>query len=94
MSTRDEWVEKMKSKIDEANAEIDRLRDKSNKTSRDAQSQYQEYVDDLKQKRERAEQRLQELRNSSESAADDLRQGAENAWESIKNSVTAARNKF
>lgn len=94
MATRDEWVEKIKSKINEANAEIDRLLEKSNQASRDAQSQYHEYVDDLKAKRERAEQRLQELRGSSESAFEDLRQGAENAWESVRNSVAAARDKF
>lgn len=94
MSLRDEWIEKFKNKIDEANNELDRLSAKAQESSGDVQKQYETQMAKLRERREQAKDKLSEIREAGEAAFDDLAQGAENAWNSIKNAVSSARDKF
>ncbi len=94
MSYRDELIEKTKSKLDDANAEIQRLQDLAAEQAEEARAQTRELVDELQDYRDRAREKIEQLQTAGDAAVDDLRLGAENAWNSLKLAVGRARERF
>lgn len=94
MRERDEYVEKMKAQLDRWNSEIHKLEAQSQDAQADAQSQYQEQIDALKQRREEVRERLEALQNSSEGAWQDVKAGADLAWTAMDDAVRSALARF
>ena len=94
MSTRDDYVQKMQAKLDEWNADIDKLAAKADAAQADAKLKYQEQVEKLKTQRDAARHKLDELGKSSEGAWEDLRTGVELAWDSISMAIRDAIARF
>ncbi|RDB42501.1 hypothetical protein DU490_12685 [Halomonas sp. DQ26W] len=84
MSNRDEFVEQMKARLDEWNAEIDELAARARHASDEARVKYEEDIERLKQRRDETRRRLDELQHASEAAWDSLRQGMEESWELMR----------
>ena len=91
---RDAYVQKMKAKLDEWNAEIDRIQARINQADAEAKIEYNKQLDDLRAKRKEAEDRLEEIQQAGESSWNDLKQGLENSWEILKKSVDRAKSEF
>ncbi len=91
---RDEYVEKLKIKLDEWNAKIDQLQAKADQVKPDLKTEYQKQILNLKEKRARAEEKLDELGKASKSAWEDLKAGAETAWEDLAQAVKAATSRY
>jgi phage shock protein A len=68
MSTRDTYVEKMKTQLDELNAKMDKLETKSKDAKADAQEKYKEEMAKLRHQSKLAKGKLEELK----SAGDDV----------------------
>jgi len=94
MKSRDEYVHKMQAKLDEWNAEIDRLSKVAEKAAADVKSEYREQIETLKSRQEAASNRMEDLKNAGESAWDDLKSGAEMAWTALGEAVDSARSRF
>lgn len=94
MSDRDAYVQKMKAKLDEWNAEIDRLAAKASQAQADARLKYNEEIDNLKKQREEADRRMRELQSSSEEAWNSVREGMEAAWDRMNNALKDAVSRF
>ena len=75
--SRDAFVQKMKAKLDEWNAQIDKLEAQSRRKSAEVQADYQQRIDDLKDKRQEARQKIDKLQDAGESAWEDLKSGVE-----------------
>lgn len=65
---RDAAIQKLKAKINEWTAEIDRLAAKAEKAEAEAGIRYRHQVEDVKAKRQAAEEKLENLRDAGESA--------------------------
>jgi len=65
MSTRDEYVEKLKIKLDQWNAGVDELKARANQETVQMNQSFQELDAQLKQKGDQAQAKLNELRQSS-----------------------------
>lgn len=61
MSDRDAYVDKMKAKIDEWNADLAKLEARSRGAEADMRVKYDQQIKELREQRERAEKRLKEL---------------------------------
>jgi len=94
MSNRDAYVQKMKAKLDEWNADIDKLAAKAEAAEADAKITYNVQVENLRAKHAEAEQKLERLGAASEGAWEDMRTGIESAWESIGNATKDAFSRF
>jgi len=94
MSTRDAYVDKMKAKLDEWNAEIDRLSAKVEGVQADAKLEYDRQIEVIKKQRDEARQHLNKLQAASDSAWEDLRKGADAAWENMTNALKEAASRF
>lgn len=94
MTNRDDYVKKMHAKLDQWNADIDRLEAKMKAASADVQVVYQRKLDQLRAQRDEAASRLQRLRESSGAAWEELRAGMELAWEALSEALQSAKSQF
>jgi predicted nucleic acid-binding Zn-ribbon protein len=91
---RDAYVEKLKGKLNEWNAEIDRLKAKAEQAEAESKIRYSRQLNDLKEKRRELESKIAELQKSGESAWENLKEGVEKAWESLKEGLAKAKSQF
>lgn len=91
---RDEYVEKLKAKLDEWNTKIDALQAKADHVKPDMKAEYQSQLRNIKAKRDKAQGKLNELRETSKNAWEDLKAGAESAWEDLAEAVRSATSRY
>jgi chromosome segregation ATPase len=94
MNNRDAYVQKMKAKLDEWNADLDKLSAKADAAEADAKLQYNKQIEGLRKQRDEARQKLEELASASDDAWDDVRQGVKSAWEKMSDAFSAALGRF
>ena len=94
MSTRDEYVAKMKAKLDEWNAQIDELEAKTRRAKAQAAQKHQERIAELKRKRDEAQEKLEEIQGAGEDAWESLKSGAEQVWENITTTLQESKDAF
>jgi len=94
MSNREAYEQKLRAKLDEWQAEIDKLRAKARGAEADARIEREKEADRLEAKREEMRHKLKEMREAGDEAWDDLRDGAERAWKSFSDSFEKARDRF
>src|SRR5437879_5512158 len=68
MSKKDEYFTMMESEIKKWDAEVDKLRAKSDQLSAEARAKYDEQIKAMRASRDAANRKLQEIRAASESA--------------------------
>ncbi len=90
METKDAYVAKLKTQIDEWSAEIDKLEAKAKKTRED----YETQIKALRQKYDSAKARITEIQQASEASWKDLKQGVESAWSAFKQGLDKAKARF
>jgi hypothetical protein len=88
------YVEKLIAKLDEINAEMEKLAEKAGKEDTKAKIKYQKQLEDLRAKRKDVVEKLAELRQAGESAWEDLKHGLENTFEILKTSFSKAKTEF
>lgn len=94
MSSRDEYIRKMQTKLEEWHADIDSLAAKASEVSADVRSEYNEQIASLKIKHAAARQKIDEIQHSGESAWEDLKAGTELAWDAIGEAFDSAKSRF
>ncbi len=94
MNERQAYIEKIKAKLDEWNADIDKLEAQARNAGADAQLRFHQQLDELKASRDDAARQLRELQNASADAWETLRQGAEAAWEEMAKAFKDAADRL
>ena len=94
MNKRDVYVQQLHAKIDEWNADIDKLAAKADQVEADSRREYQEQIDRLKHKRREIEGKLTDLKQSGEEAWHDFKTGIDLAWDSMNEAVKSAMSRF
>ncbi len=94
MRSRDEWVETAKTKLDEWNAELDRLEQKARSAKHEREAQYQRAMADLERKRAEVREKLAEIQEAGDSAWDELKDGARESLRVLTEAFRAALEEF
>jgi len=94
MSQRDQYIEKAKARLDQWNAEIDKLEAKADEAEADAKVRYQQQLQELRRYRDDAEKRIKDLQQAGDDAWRDLKTGFDQAWDSIGDAFERARARF
>ena len=94
MSTKDEYIRKMHSRLDQLNNEIDVLTAKVSHVEEKVRAEYRQQIDVLRSKRDDAQKRMNELQQTGESAWEDMKAGVELAWEAIGEALDSAKSRF
>jgi predicted nucleic acid-binding Zn-ribbon protein len=87
MTTRDEYVEKMKVRLDEWNGEIDRLEAKLAEAGEETKVRLQPPIAKARESRDRVVSKLGELKQSGETSFDSAKDEIEHMWKTLKQSV-------
>ena len=87
MSKRDEYVAKMKQQLDEWNAEIGELEAKAQGIQGDAREEYEEQINNLREKSKAVQDKLEDIKGAGEDAWEGLVADAERVWDALKHSL-------
>jgi uncharacterized coiled-coil DUF342 family protein len=91
MTDKDAYVQKLHAKLDEWNAEIDKLKAKADKAEAEFRIEYEKEIENLRKRRKEAEIKLTEVRQAGEGAWEDLKSGVQNAWDSMEKALKSAQ---
>ncbi|MRR39049.1 hypothetical protein EG829_31255 [bacterium] len=94
MNTRDEYVKKLQVKLEEWNADIDKLAAKAGEVKAELRHDYAEQLEVVKAKQAVARQKFEELQKSGGSAWEDLKAGIELAWAAVGEAIDSAKSRF
>jgi len=94
MTTRHEYIEKLKSKLDEWDADIDEFEANAKRTTAELRFEIEDQITSLKLKRDLVKLKLAEIVDAGEEAWEDVKQGADEAWSNLKEAVEKARSHF
>lgn len=94
MSDRDVYVEKMKAKIDEWNADLAKLEARSREVEADMRLKYDQQIKELREHRERMEERMKEFQRAGEESWKRMREGMESAWDEMARAFREAADRF
>jgi predicted RNase H-like nuclease (RuvC/YqgF family) len=91
---RDAFVQKLKAKIDEWNAEINRLNAKADQAEANMRAEYHDEIGKLKRFRDDAKQKLQKILESKEDVWEELKKGADKAYNAMNEALSSARERI
>ena len=94
MTDREEYVEKAKARIDQWNAEIDKMQARMREAEADARIQYQKNLEEMRAQRNQAEEELSKMQKASDQAWDDLQAGFDKSWGEIQSAFRSAMSRF
>ncbi len=94
MSKRDEYVDKLKHKLDDWNEDIEKLEAKADHVKDDLKDKYEEEIVVVRKQRDNIKEKTMELVESSEEAWDELKVGVEAAWHKLTEAIDRAHSKF
>ena len=94
MSTRDEYLQKIKAQLDAWDDDIDKLEEKAREAQVDMQEQYAKQLANMREMRDDAMARYVELQDAAGNAWDALVAGTEKAWHAWLDAFDEARSKF
>jgi len=92
--TRDAYVQKLKAKMDEWNAEIDRIEAKADQADAESKIEYEKQLEDLRAKRRDLEEKIAKLQQAGDDAWEDLKAGIDSAWDALGNALKSAASRF
>lgn len=94
MTTRNEYVETLKSRLDELNADLSKWEAKARTAKTDLRIEYEMQLEALRKHKETATEKLGELQASAGDAWKDLAAGADEAWSHMRDAFDKARTHF
>ncbi len=92
--SREEYIEKLKQKLEDWNTEISSLEAKAEQVAGGLKEQYHKQLEDAKLRRDELQDTLAELKQSGDAAWDDLKSGADLAWDALTTALKSAKSKF
>jgi chromosome segregation ATPase len=94
MTNKEAYLKKAHAKLDEWNADLDKINAKLSAADADARIKLNESIKALEAQRNEMKQKLDELERAGEDAWEDIRDGMESAWDRVALSIKDAMSRF
>jgi hypothetical protein len=94
MGKRDEYVNSLKLKLDEWNADVARWEAQTRAAQASARAEYEKQLAAIRQHRDQAIEQLRKVQAASGDAWTELAQGADKAWAQMSEAFEKARAHF
>ena len=94
MTDRQYYEEKLKAKLDEWQANIDKMRAQARQAEADSRKQMEEEIDKLGTRRDEMVDQLEKLQKSNAAAWTEVKTGAEKAWHDMNEALERARKHY
>jgi len=91
---KDEYIYRIKTRIDELNKDLDRLTDEAAQAEGELRDEYKQQMHELRKKLKEFEGKVAAAQGSDDSGWEDLKQGLGKSWETWKKSFSRAREEF
>lgn len=91
---RDEYVQKLKSQLDEWNAEAAKWEAKAKAAGDEVKSEHQRQLALFHQRRDEGMQKMKEIQAAGSDAWMEMMRGADDAWKRMQDAFNQARSKF
>jgi hypothetical protein len=91
---RDEYVQKLKTQIDQWNAEVSRWEAKAKDSQAHLKDEYEKQLGNVRGKRDEAMNQMKLMQNASLDAWQDMVRGADEAWKNMQDAFNKARSHF
>ncbi|MDT8407906.1 MAG: hypothetical protein RQ715_11730 [Methylococcales bacterium] len=89
-----QYIEQLKSKLDQWNGEIDRLEAQAELTKADIKTDVQGKIGELKAKRNKINEHINQLQDASEDAWEDIKTGADQAVNTLTETFKSVSAQF
>jgi len=94
MMNREEYVQKLKTQLDEWNAEAKKWEQKAQEAQAHMKAEYEKQLATLNSRRDEALYQMKLLQGASQDAWQDMMKGADQAWKSMQEAFDRARSHF
>jgi len=94
MSKRDDYVEKMKTQLDEWNAQVAKWEGKTKEAQAGARVEYEKQLETFRRQRDQALEQMRRVQGAAGDAWIDLARGADDAWAKMREAFEKARSHF
>jgi chromosome segregation ATPase len=94
MSMKQAYVEKVQARLNEWDAEIEKLKARADEAEADAKISYHKQIETLREEQRQAQAKLDELRAAGDDAWEYMKAGVQNAWDSLEQAAKDARSRF
>ena len=94
MNKRDEYVEKLKSQLDQWNAEVSKYEAKAREAQVGMRAEMDRQLESYRSHRDHAMEQLRQVQSASGEAWVDLMRGADDAWAKMREAFERARSHF
>ena len=94
MSTREEYVQKMKAQLDQWNAEVAKWEEKTRAAQAEMKTEYEKQLEAYRSRRDEAMYQLHQVQVASAEAWMDMMKGADAAWKAMGEAFLKARSHF
>ena len=94
MSSREEYVQKMKAQLDQWNAEVAKWEEKTRAAQAEMKAGYEKQLEAYRSRRDEAMYQLHQVQVASSEAWMDMMKGADAAWKAMGEAFVNARSHF
>ncbi|HYA46519.1 MAG TPA: hypothetical protein VEF92_03110 [Burkholderiales bacterium] len=94
MSKRDDYVNNLKSQLDQWNAEITKWEGQAKAAQANLRAEYEKQLAGFRARRDQATEQLRKIQAATGDAWIDLARGADQAWASMSEAFEKARSHF
>ena len=94
MEDRKIYIDKLTTQLKEWDDEVNELETRVERAKADAKERLKEKIDELRTKKDAAQNRLQEIRVASDDAWESLKEGLEKSWSDLRLSLGDAISRF
>jgi hypothetical protein len=94
MESRKDYIDRMAARLREWDTELQKLEAKAEVAKADVKASYNKQINELRLKKEEAQQKLGKIQDAGEDAWEELKDGAEKSWNLFEDSVKKAWGKF
>ncbi len=94
MINRDEYVKKLKSQLDQWNAEVAKWEAQAKTAQAGMQAEYQKQLGLYRSRRDEAISQLRKVQSASADAWADMMRGTDEAWKKMQEAFNQARSRF
>jgi lipid II:glycine glycyltransferase (peptidoglycan interpeptide bridge formation enzyme) len=94
MAKRDEYVNKLKTQLDEWNAQVTKWEAKAKDAQSGARAGYEKQLEAFRHQRDQALEQMRRVQGAAGDAWIDLAHGADDAWAKMREAFEKARSHF
>ncbi|MEW6690552.1 MAG: hypothetical protein AB1452_15860 [Pseudomonadota bacterium] len=94
MMSREEYVQKLKSQLDQWNAEAAKWEAKAKSAQDELKTEYERQLEAFRSRRDEALYQMKLLQGASADAWAEMMKGADDAWKRMQEAFDQARSKF